>query len=86
MRRKSTIDIRQLRKSLGLCVDCGEPVLEGYKTCKKHHDIRAAAFNNWSLNRDNSNHIWRKYTRDEIDRIKFWVEKKVHRLDEPISE
>lgn len=38
-REKSTAENRQERYSIGLCFFCDNPILDGYKVCKKHYEI-----------------------------------------------
>ena len=69
-KRKSDKKVaRDIRINMGLCYFCGKPVEQGYKTCKKHH--RICADNLGKASRDNSNHIWRRFTKAEIDKIIF---------------
>ena len=69
-KRKSDKKVaRDIRTNIGLCYFCGKPVEQGYKTCKKHHSI--CADNLSKASRDNSNHIWRRFTKAEIDKIIF---------------
>lgn len=48
---------REIRIELSLCYTCGQPVQEGFKTCKKHHEIFAKNIKN--KNQDNRNHYWK---------------------------
>lgn len=64
---------RNIRVELGLCYFCGNPVIEGYKTCNKHLQLQGSKFRKWHIeNGDNSNHIWRKIQSSEIDIMRHY--------------
>ena len=60
---------RSQRVELGLCYFCGEPVIEGQKTCKKCYEIQSEKLKKWTKTRDNSNHYWRKIQTCEVKQV-----------------
>lgn len=71
-RNRKTVK-RNIRVELGLCYFCGDPVVEGKRTCKKHLQLQGNKFKKWhNENRDNSNHIWRKIQAGEVRNIQHY--------------
>ena len=51
-----------------VCSFCGKPATKGYRTC---YECRERCINNLPKTRNNSDHIWRKFSSADVARINY---------------